>query len=210
MQWAAWRCRSIRTIGRLTGPTPFTWHTRLTWRNHRSPAGAAWERLGLKTIAFRNKINRTRGFLGVCDTHAVLAFRGTDPVTLPSWVTDAVVKLVECKEYEGRVHRGFSSVLRRTWGKVEKIVKEVQDRPLFLTGHSMGGALAVLTGYRLAKLGCPPAATYTFGSPRVGDPVFCAGVQAADLSRGEPAGPGAGDAAGVGEAAAAGKTAVDQ
>jgi hypothetical protein len=96
-------------------------------------------------------------------------------VTLQTWLTDVVVKLVERSEYDGRVHRGFSSVLRQTWGKVEKVLDEVQDKPLFLTGHSMGGALAVLTACRLAKLGRPAVATYTFGSPRVGDRNFCAG-----------------------------------
>ncbi len=39
----------------------------------------------------------------------------------------------------------------------------------------MGGALAVLTACRLAKMGRPPVAIYTYGSPRVGDPVFCRG-----------------------------------
>jgi hypothetical protein len=141
----------------------------------RAPADAARERLGLNAIAFLNKVTRTRGFLGVCDTHAVLAFRGSDPVTLPNWVTDAVVKLVEQDEYDGRVHHGFSSVLRRTWDKVERIIDEAKDKPLFLTGHSMGGALAVLTACRLAKIGRPPVAIYTFGSPRVGDRAFCAG-----------------------------------
>jgi hypothetical protein len=144
---------------------------------HRAPAAAALERLGLTVFAFRNKITRTRGFIGVCDTHAVLAFRGSDPVTLPNWVTDAVVKLVECAEYEGRVHHGFSSVLRRTWGRIEEILDRVEGRPLFLTGHSMGGALAMLTACRLAKMGRPPVAIYTFGAPRVGDPVFCAGYR---------------------------------
>jgi len=142
---------------------------------HRAPAAAAEERLGLKAIAFRNKITRTRGFLGVCDTHAVLAFRGTDPVTLPNWLTDMVVKLVQHGEYHGHVHHGFSSALRRTWHKIEKILEAAQGKPLFLTGHSMGGALAVLTACRLEKLGRPATATYTFGSPRVGDVAFCAG-----------------------------------
>jgi lipase (class 3) len=142
---------------------------------HRAPSAAAWERLGLKTVAFRNKVTRTRGFLGVCDTHAVLAFRGSDPVTLPTWLTDVVVRLVERDEYAGRVHLGFSSVLRRTWNKVENILEEVADRPLFLTGHSMGGALAVLTACRLAKMSRPPVAIYTFGSPRIGDRTFCGG-----------------------------------
>ena len=143
----------------------------------RAPVAAARERLGLSAIGFRNKVTRTRGFLGVCDTHAVLAFRGSDPVTLPNWVTDVVVKLVECREYEGRVHHGFSSVLRHTWDKVESVLEAARDKPLFLTGHSMGGALAVLTACRLAKIGRAPVATYTFGAPRVGDRTFCGGYR---------------------------------
>lgn len=142
---------------------------------HRAPAPAARERLGLQTVAFRHKITRTRGFMGVCDTHAVLAFRGSDPVTLPSWITDAVVRLVARDEYAGRVHLGFSSVLRRTWDRIEQMLERAADKPLFLTGHSMGGALAVLAACRLAKMGRPPVAVYTYGAPRVGDPVFCAG-----------------------------------
>jgi hypothetical protein len=142
---------------------------------HRAPAAAVADRLGLKTVAFRSKVTRTRGFLGLCDTHAVLAFRGTEPVTVPNWVTDVVTRLVERVEYQGRVHQGFSSVLRRSWGRIEAILDEVGDRPLFLTGHSMGGALAVLTACRLAKRGRAPVATYTFGAPRFGDTAFCAG-----------------------------------
>jgi pimeloyl-ACP methyl ester carboxylesterase len=139
----------------------------------RTPTEAALERLGLKAFAFRHKITRTRGFLGVCDTHAVLAFRGTDPVTLPNWLTDFVVKLVSHGEYGGRVHQGFSSALRRSWSQIEAILEAVEDKPLFLTGHSMGGALAVLTACRLAKAGRSPTAIYTYGAPRVGDRAFC-------------------------------------
>ena len=142
---------------------------------HRAPATTAKERLGLGAIAFCNKVTRTRGFLGVCDTHAVLAFRGSDPVTLPTWVTDVVVRLVERGEYQGRVHLGFSSALKHTWDKVESVLEAAENKPLFLTGHSMGGALAVLTACRLAKMGRPPMAVYTFGAPRVGDRTFCAG-----------------------------------
>lgn len=143
----------------------------------RSPAVEAWERLGLQAVAFRNKVTRTRGYLGVCDTHAVLAFRGSDPVTLQTWITDAIVRLVARKEYDGRVHHGFSSVLKHTWERIEAALDFSEGRPLFLTGHSMGGALAVLTACRLARAGRPAVATYTFGSPRVGDLSFCAGYE---------------------------------
>lgn len=141
---------------------------------HRSPSSAAGERLALEASPFRSKLTRMRGFLGVCPTHAVLAFRGSDPVTLPNWLTDAVVRLVEHEHYIGRVHHGFSAVLNRTWDKIQVMVEQAGDKPLFLTGHSMGGALAVLAACRLARLGRPPAGVYTFGAPRVGDRTFCA------------------------------------
>ncbi len=140
---------------------------------HRKPSAAADERLGLMAYSVLSKLTRLRGFLGVCDTHAVLSFRGSDPVTLPNWLTDAVVKLVQCIEYEGKVHFGFSAVLNRSWKRVEQLLDHVGDRPLFVTGHSMGGALAILTASRLARDGRAPAAVYTYGSPRVGDPIFC-------------------------------------
>lgn len=139
----------------------------------RAPAAAAQERLGLRAVGFRHPVVRTRGFIGVCDTHAVLSFRGSDPATLATWVTDAVARLVERAHYRGRVHHGFSSALRLTWARVLDLLDEAHDKPLFLTGHSMGGALAVLASCRLAAAGRPAVATYTFGAPRVGDAAFC-------------------------------------
>jgi len=66
-------------------------------------------------------------------------------------------------------------VLKQTWEKVERVLELAEDRPLFLAGHSMGGALSVLTACRLARAGKPPVAVYTYGSPRVGDRAFCVG-----------------------------------
>jgi hypothetical protein len=60
---------------------------------------------------------------------------------------------------------------------VEWVLEKAEGKPLFLTGHSMGGALAMLTGCRLARTGRPPVAIYTFGTPRVGDRMFCAGYR---------------------------------
>lgn len=140
----------------------------------RKPAAAAAERLGLsEVVALRHKVNRTRGFVGVCSTHAVLAFRGTEPATLANWVTDAVFSLASKSEYAGRVHSGFSAALASVWPEVSACLKRVGDVPLFVTGHSMGGALAKLTACRLADAGVAAMATYTFGSPRLGDATFC-------------------------------------
>jgi triacylglycerol lipase len=44
-------------------------------------------------------------------------------------------------------------------------------KPLYIAGHSLGGALAVLAAADLAAGGRRPV-VYTFGAPRAGDPRF--------------------------------------
>ncbi len=46
------------------------------------------------------------------------------------------------------------------------------QRPFFVTGHSLGGALATIASYRLMKMGLNVRGLYTFGSPRVGNRAF--------------------------------------
>ncbi len=145
---------------------------------HRAPAAAAQERLGLRAFPFRSKLTRARGFLGVCDTHAVLSFRGTEPVTLQNWLTVMVVQLTQSSHYQGRVHHGFSYALERVWHKLTPALAQLpRDKPLFLTGHSMGGALAVLAACRLADQERAPLAVYSYGAPRIGDERFCSSYQ---------------------------------
>ncbi|KAK1863843.1 hypothetical protein I4F81_006397 [Pyropia yezoensis] len=76
------------------------------------------------------------------------------------------------------VHTGFSSAylsVRRE--VVESVMALYRDRPrpIWLTGHSLGGALATLCSYDLARRVAAPAAeisVVTFGAPRVGNAAF--------------------------------------
>jgi hypothetical protein len=144
---------------------------------HRFPKGAAMEGLGLRATRFKNRLTRTRGFVGIGEGEggkfAVLAFRGTDPLTLPNWITDAAIALATRGEYDGKVHTGFQTVLRGSWRMIADALEPARGLPLFVTGHSMGGALAKLAACRLAREGRPAVATYTFGAPRFGDAAFC-------------------------------------
>ena len=45
--------------------------------------------------------------------------------------------------------------------------------PIWVTGHSLGGALASITGLRLKLLGHLMAPLYTFGAPPAGNAGFC-------------------------------------
>ncbi len=71
------------------------------------------------------------------------------------------------------MHRGFASALAGVWDQVPAAVREAGPaRPLFVSGHSLGAALAQLAALRLAGHGADVAGVYVYGSPRVGNAAF--------------------------------------
>lgn len=104
----------------------------------------------------------------------VLAFRGTDNIA--NWLTDASLVQVEDSAYPGKVHRGFAAALEQMWPGIRE--RLVAGRGVWVTGHSLGGALASLAAVRLLAEGFTVPAVYTFGSPRVGDVDFYSGYSA--------------------------------
>ncbi|MFQ6094402.1 MAG: hypothetical protein ACE5OR_17305 [bacterium] len=67
----------------------------------------------------------------------------------------------------GSVHRGFKAALQEVWPELEIYISNLQqnNRRIWLTGHSLGAALATLA----ADLSGSVQGLYTYGSPRVGD-----------------------------------------
>jgi hypothetical protein len=134
---------------------------------------------------------------------AVLASRGTDP-------SDAVSLLSETQVMHrdfcsGRVHAGFYAAVEAVWDEVHEALAAARQgvaldgdgkkkpalsplETLYVTGHSLGGAMALLAA---ARLHCEDYSDwspehlvrgiYTFGQPMVGDAAFmegCRGFQA--------------------------------
>lgn len=127
---------------------------------------------------------------------AILAFRGTEKNYIDILTDIIILRNklpdLEDKEYgEGPLfaHAGFLQAFQAVWGSAlphviqdlmteaewvgprgvsdiihEKICK--QNIPLFVTGHSLGGAIATLTAYHAVTYH-PDIFLYTFGSPRV-------------------------------------------
>jgi triacylglycerol lipase len=110
----------------------------------------------------------------------VVAFRGSDE--LIDWIGDFNFPLNEGAAHgvPGKVHRGFAEALEASWPALERLVVASVDRgqPVWVTGHSLGGAEATLTAVRLAQLGLALGPLYTFGAPRAGNGDF---ARAADL-----------------------------
>jgi triacylglycerol lipase len=114
----------------------------------------------------------TQAYVMANDRAIVVAFRGTQPDKLVDWMSD-LDTLFTTGPF-GLVHNGFNLALSRIWDELNACVASFQDQgqSLWLTGHSLGAALASLATARWRELDKPVNGLYDFGSPRVGDRVF--------------------------------------
>lgn len=114
-----------------------------------------------------------QAFIAYNDSDIVLSFRGTS--SIEDWMTNAAFDLTSFAGGIGKVHRGFSDALYLVWNDITQILARVQTKAqaLWITGHSLGGALATLAAAHFALvLDKPVRGIYTFGQPRVGNREF--------------------------------------
>jgi hypothetical protein len=124
----------------------------------------------------------------------ILAFRGTDPASFVTMLADGEV--MQRPLLGSGVHAGFFANVEAVWDDVSAalgaareglVLKEDGTRErlperlerLYVTGHSLGGAMAVLATARLFGRGYEGweaqhliKGVYTFGQPMVGDKAF--------------------------------------
>jgi triacylglycerol lipase len=125
---------------------------------------------GLNEVTILNQ-QAIKAFIATNDQVIIVAFRGTN--NLPDIIDDLDIALVSGPG--GHVHEGFLMALGYLWREIWRFIyNERQSRSLWITGHSLGGALAVLATARLRiEKQEPVNGCYTFGQPRVGDQDFC-------------------------------------
>ena len=116
-------------------------------------------------------VGDTQAFLAKSDVFKmlVLAFRGTEK-DIGDIKTDLKASTVEvsgCK-----IHSGFYQAFNKVKPLIEEALKREAEHgyALYITGHSLGGALALLATKYLAADSV--GACYTFGSPRVASSEF--------------------------------------
>ncbi len=105
----------------------------------------------------------TQGFVVEGDDFVLCAFRGTD--TFSDWFTNIGTARV-ARPY-GTAHRGFFLAFQRAEALIRAYAKRAKQsgKAFWLTGHSLGGAIAQIAAHELAgsydRIGL-----YTFGQPR--------------------------------------------
>lgn len=114
-------------------------------------------------------VNGTQAILISTDKFITIAFRGTESTSIKDIKADAKAITTKCAS-SGNIHSGFKAAYEEVSQDIQKAINQAQyaDKPLFITGHSLGGALATIASKRLTHQS-GIAACYTYGSPRVGD-----------------------------------------
>ena len=99
----------------------------------------------------------------------IVACRGTEATDWNDIRADLKVWKVVA-ETVGKVHGGFKDEVDHLWPELEEALR-ANEKPLYFTGHSLGGAMAQICAARckLSEIDSDPLEVQTFGSPRVGD-----------------------------------------
>jgi triacylglycerol lipase len=101
----------------------------------------------------------------------VLAFRGTEPSELSDVLAD-LNAIPRGAMTHGLVHSGFRNECDKLWDEIVKHHdKGHQNKTMYITGHSLGAAMATIATSRFEEVHAVAQLT-TFGSPRVGTRKF--------------------------------------
>ncbi|MGI9270772.1 MAG: lipase family protein, partial [Woeseiaceae bacterium] len=141
----------------------------------------------------------TQCFVAASDNVIVVCFRGTEVNRVGDIYDDLMAIPMRQAQVPGLIHIGFWNALKQVWRDIDtpqlvwpvdqdaesckgltdylrEFRNEVNPQLVWITGHSLGGALATMAAARLLgeevlrpdEIG----GVYTFGQPRVGDQMF--------------------------------------
>ena len=130
--------------------------------------------IGYKTHFYLN-IAGAQGHIAANNKNIIISFRGTEPKEINDLYAD--VKFGKRKAKlggEGWVHSGFQGEVDKLFPTVLQCIPKQTNKKIYITGHSLGGAMATVCASRLEHLN---PTLYTYGSPRVGGSWFVRGLK---------------------------------
>jgi hypothetical protein len=156
------------------------WMSQLAYETHVpqtiSTVSGLWDLSAVKLLIEPAKstlpVSDTRGIIAQRRGATIVAFAGTDPLIVRNWVSDFYLGRTKAD-----VHEGFDDAAAAVWNDVKAALTAASaaGSPIFITGHSLGAALAVVTAdHARRELGLASAQVYLYGCPRVGRDDFVA------------------------------------
>lgn len=111
-----------------------------------------------------------RGFVASQKDFSFITFRGSQ--TTADYLSNAFFYQAEMSEELGiknaMVHKGMGEVYHKNYQDIMSAISEIipKNKPVYISGHSLGGALANLFAITLQNQGYTIAGIYTAGTPK--------------------------------------------
>ncbi|MDQ3763327.1 MAG: lipase family protein [Actinomycetota bacterium] len=140
--------------------------------------GWGFDRVRYHHTAFRPPfpLEDTQAYTMASDHMIITAFRGTEPAQIRDWLSDSSTPPWPGPGGKGLIHYGFGEALESVFPEVKAAITEFRDngQTIWFTGHSLGGALAMLAAARLyfEEPNLLADGVYTFGQPRTCDRIL--------------------------------------
>jgi hypothetical protein len=153
-------------MAQLSYETPCPKKIMAVLRNWGLPSATIFAR----TFSSLLPMTSARGIIATGHNAMVVAFTGTEPLSVHDWITDFDVGL----SFDDIQH-AYQSAVDAAWTDIGPAIADnaAQGNLLFVTGHSMGGALAVIAAARAAAdPKTEVTAVYTIGGARAGGQAF--------------------------------------
>ncbi|MGF7048088.1 hypothetical protein J2T13_002594 [Paenibacillus sp. DS2015] len=121
-----------------------------------------------------SNIRERFGFMIESPKEIIIAFRGSSSTT--NWISNisASQKRFKYIKEDCLTHRGFTDIYSSARNEIISTLSRLSpDKTIYITGHSLGGALATLCAVDIAaNTSYNSPNLFTYGSPRVGNPAF--------------------------------------
>jgi triacylglycerol lipase len=116
------------------------------------------------------------GHIGSNDTQIIITIRGTEPSQINDLLADA--NAWPKTNGVGWVHSGFRAYARKLLPTILEYVAARPGRSIWVTGHSLGAAMALYITQELEWAGHSGITLFTFGCPRLGNANYIKQIKA--------------------------------
>lgn len=125
---------------------------------------------------YQRSVGHTQFMVREYSDHSVITYGGSKE--WQDWAHDANIVKTPYKDM-GWVHKGFSSAYDELLPEQNKVLNK--NKPVVVTGHSLGGATATVAAMDLKARGYDVHSLTTFGCPMVGGDSFAGNFKQADI-----------------------------
>jgi len=141
---------------------------------YKDNCSAEFKKYNLKNYIFFNN-KGAQGHAACNEDDLIISCRGTQPTQLSDLLAD--LDTIPKRHGNGFVHEGFRREARKILPLILEYLKNNLCNNIWLTGHSLGAAMALYITQELEYEGYSPKMLFTYGCPRLGSHDYVEGIK---------------------------------